>query len=354
MALWRNVASTKVALHFEGRRERTDVQRIRIGFLLYRVGAALGILVSTSLPSYAQLRLEMRVVESETLSASQFLIGTNHGRPVALAGELRIPKPGTDKFPAVILIHGSGGIGALHARWVDELNSAGIATFLVDSFSGRGIVNTITDQSQLDTLSMMVDAYRALALLAQHPRIDAGRIAVMGFSKGAVAAVYSSNERFRKMYGPSNVEFAAHIGMYTPCNTTYRDDDKVSGEPIRLFHGKADDWVPIQACRDYVERLKKAGADVALTEYPGATHAYDYFVLKDPVKLPQAQTARNCLLAEGDTGQILNTKTGAPFTWNDPCMERGTTIAYDEAATTATVKAVKDLLTAMPAVAMKH
>ena len=64
-----------------------------------------------------------------------------------------------------------------------SLSSAGIATFLVDSFSGRGIVNTITDQSQLDTLSMMVDAYRALALLARHPRIDAGRIAVMGFSK---------------------------------------------------------------------------------------------------------------------------------------------------------------------------
>ena len=194
----------------------------------FTVGAALGTLITVSTASYAQLRLELRVVQSETLSTSQFLRGDDHGKSVALAGELRIPRPGTEKFPAVILIHGSGGISPTHARWVDELNSAGIATFLVDSFSGRGIVNTITDQSQLDTLSMMVDAYRALALLAQHSRIDAGRIAVMGFSKGAVAAVYSSNERFRKMYGPPNVEFAAHIGMYTPCYTTYREDDKVS------------------------------------------------------------------------------------------------------------------------------
>ena len=30
------------------------------------------------------------------------------------------------------------------------------------------------------------------------------------------------------------------------------------------------------------------------------------------------------------------------------------TVAYDEAATTATIKAVKDLLTALPAVAMKN
>lgn len=318
------------------------------------VGVALGALVSASPASYAQLRLEMRAVQSETLSDLQFLTGNDRGKPVELAGELRIPDPGTEKFPAVILIHGSGGIGAPHARWVDELNGAGIATFLVDSFSGRGIVNTITDQSQLDTLPMMLDAYRALALMATHPRIDPGRIAVMGFSKGAVAAVYSSNERFRKMYGPSNVEFAAHIGLYTPCYTAYRDDDKVSSRPIRLFHGQADDWVPIQPCRDYVERLKKAGADVALTEYPGATHAYDAFVIKEPIKLPLAQTPRNCLLAEGEAGQILNSKTNAPFTLNDPCMEKGTTVAYDEAATTATVKAVKDLLTTLHPMTMKH
>jgi hypothetical protein len=35
-------------------------------------------------------------------------------------------------------------------------------------------------------------------------------------------------------------------------------------------------------------------------------------------------------------------------------MEKGTTAAYDETATTATVKAVKDLLTALPAMAMKN
>ncbi|MGY8680448.1 hypothetical protein Q2941_21985 [Bradyrhizobium sp. UFLA05-153] len=78
--------------------------------------------------------------------------------------------------------------------------------------------------------------------------------------------------------------------------------------------------MPIQTCRDYVERLKKAGADVVLTDYPGATYAS--FVLKQPQKVPAAQTARNCLLAEGEGGQILNSKSGAPFTLNDPCLEK--------------------------------
>jgi dienelactone hydrolase len=322
-------------------------------FSMSLAGTILGLLLTNvPAPSYAQMRLEMRSVETITLTTQQFLTGDNKGKPAVLAGELRIPKPGTDKLPAVILVHGSGGISALHERWVQELNSVEVATFILDSFSGRGIINTINDQSQLDSLAIMVDAYRALAALAQHPRIDASRIAVMGFSKGAVAAVYSSNDRFRKMYGAQNVEFAAHIGLYTPCNVTYRDDDKVTGKPIRLFHGMADDWVSIEPCRAYVARLKNSGADVVLAEYPGAYHAFDAFFVQEAVKFPQAQTTRHCLLAEGDAGEILNSKTNQHYDLNDPCVERGTTVVYNEEATTGTTKAIKQFLATMPSEAV--
>jgi dienelactone hydrolase len=318
-------------------------------FPMSLAGAVLGaLLVSMPCAAYAQMRIEIRPVETITLSTQQFLTGDKNGKPAILAGELRIPKPGSDKLPAVILVHGSGGASALHDRWVQELNGIGIATFLLDSFSGRGIVNTINDQSQLDSLAMVVDAYRALGSLAQHPRIDPNRIAVMGFSKGAVAAVYSSNERFRKMYGPPNAEFAAHIGLYTPCNVTYRDDGKVTGRPIRLFHGMDDDWVSIEPCRAYVARLKNSGADAVLTEFPGAYHAFDAFYFKDAMKFPQAQTTRHCLLVEGNSGEILNSKSGAHYDLNDPCVERGTTVVYNEEATATSTKTVKELFAAMP------
>ena len=148
-------------------------------------------------------------------------------------------------------------------------------SFVLNSFAGRGIANTVTDQSLLDSVAMATDAYRALDVLAQHPRIDPARIAIIGFSKGAVAAVYSANTRFRKLLGPAGTEFAAHIGLYTPCNVSYRDDEKVTGKPIRLHHGIPDDWVAIEPCRAYTARLKRAGADATLAEYPGAYHAYD-------------------------------------------------------------------------------
>jgi dienelactone hydrolase len=289
--------------------------------------------------------MEVRAVDSITLTGEQFLSGDSNGKPAKLAGELRLPgRPG--RVPAVILVHGSGGLSASEDRWAQEINAIGAAVFLLDSFSGRGIVSTVNDQSQLHSLAMMVDAYRALASLAAHARIDPDRIAVMGFSKGAVASIYSSNERFRKLYGSGQLQFAAHIGLYTPCNTHFSDDEKTTGKPIRLFHGIADEYVSIVPCRDYVQRLKASGADASLTEYADAHHSYDVFTIKQPIRLPTAQTTRNCSIEEGKNGQTLNSKTKQPFDMNDACVEKGATVGYNAAAHEATVKAVKEFLSA--------
>ena len=319
----------------------------RTRFVLSRVTMVVIGLACICAPSgvRAQVRPEMYPIETVTLSTQQVLTGDKNGKSALLAGELRIP-PATGRVPAVILVHGSGGLGLSVERWAQEINGIGVAAFLLDSFSGRGITSTVDDQSQLDSLAMMVDAYRALGVLAKHSRIDANRIAIMGFSKGAVAAVYSSNERFRKLYAPVNARFAAHIGLYTPCNVAYHDDDKLTGAPLRLFHGIADDYVAIGPCRSYVDRLKKAGADITLTEYAGAHHAYDgSFRGTEPVALPQAVTTRNCELEEGERGVILNSKTKKAYDANkDSCVERGTHVGYNEAATVATTQAVREFL----------
>ena len=43
----------------------------------------------------------------------------------------------------------------------------------------------------------------------------------------------------------------------------------------RLYHGVADDWVPIDPCRDYVARSKKVGASIDVVENLGAHHLFD-------------------------------------------------------------------------------
>ena len=294
--------------------------------------------------SHAQLRIEVRTFESMTLTSDAFLRG-EAGKPVLLAGELRIPTPGTDKLPAVVLMHASGGINAGVDKWAKDLNAMGLATFIVDSFSGRGLTGLPPDPSNEAFLWVIVDAYRALGLLAQHPRIDPNRIAVMGFSMGGLVATYTSNERFWKAYGPANVQFAAHVSLYGNCAVTYRDDTKVTGKPIRMFHGTDDDIELVAPCRAYVARLKQAGADATLIEYAGAQHGFDWFMFKEPMKLPQARTGVSCSLAEGDRGQLVVAATGKPYDSATSCNVKGGTLLYNEAAAVATTAAVKSFLT---------
>jgi dienelactone hydrolase len=290
-------------------------------------------------------RIEIHSFETVTLSDKQFLLGAKDGTPKSIGGELRLP-PGTEPVPAVVLVHGSAGVGANVDRWAQELNGMGVAAFLLDSFTGRGIVQTVTDQSQLGSLAMIVDAYRAFDLLRLHSAIDASRIAVMGFSKGGFAALYASLKRFRQMHGTARVEFAAYVSFYPACNTTYLEDEQVTDRPIRVFHGTADDYVSIEPCRNYVQRLRRARKGIQLTEYAGARHAFDNPLYAPIRSLPDAVTTSHCLREERSGGEIVNVETGRPFSWSDPCVARGATVGYDPLATTEATKAVKFFLTA--------
>ncbi len=290
-------------------------------------------------------RVEVAPIRSTTLSGQDFLRGDGSaGREATLADELRLPPGGTpaERVPAVVLVHGSGGISGSLYLWARELNAAGIAAFILDSFAGRGIVSTVADQNQLHSLAMMVDAYRALDWLAAHPRIRPDRIGVLGFSKGAVAAVYSATERFTARFCSPDRRFAAHAGLYTPCNVAYQDDTRVGPAPIRLYHGIADDYVAIGPCREYVARLRQAGADAALTEYPDAHHGFDSPLIPRLLPVRDAQTTRGCQLREGENGAILNAQ-GAPFALErDACVATGAHVGHNPEAAAAVRAAVRD------------
>jgi dienelactone hydrolase len=288
-------------------------------------------------------RIEIHHFVTTTLTDKQFLTNAKDGMPARIAGELRLPL-GTEQVPAVVLVHGSAGLGTNVDLWAKELNGIGVAAFLIDSFTGRGIVQTITDQSQLANLAMIMDAYRALELLSSHARIDASRIALMGFSRGGFVALYASLKRFQRMHGPDGVEFAAYLPFYAQCNTAYIGDEQVSDHSIRLFHGTADGYVSIEPCRRYVERLRRGGKDIQLTEYAGANHAFDNPLYSPPRFLPDAVTTSLCRREERAGGKIVNLETGRDFTWSDTCVSRGATVGYDPVATTEATKAVKAFL----------
>lgn len=245
---------------------------------------------------------QLMSLQTVTLTEEQFLTGSRDGRPVTIAAELRFPSAGTERVPAMILLHGSGGI-----------------------------MSTVGDQTQLSPLVGIIDAYRALELLAKHPRIDATRIGLLGRSRGAQSTLYASLTRFHRLYAPAGADFAVYLSFYPPCSRTYIDGTDVAARPIRLFHGSADDIAPLAQCDSYVQRLQAAGRDAQLTEYGGAYHGFDNPLT--PVRPAGPQTTRRgCDWYEQSVGRLLNRETGLPVTRNDDCLKGGGPPGYDARA----------------------
>jgi dienelactone hydrolase len=287
-------------------------------------------------------RAELHQVAAATRTDNQYLTGERNGAAVTIAGELRLPTQGKDKLPAVVLLHGALGVVGFVDDWARELNGMGIATFMPDSVTGRGVDNI----TKVGRLAALDDAYRSLDLLAKHPRIDASRIAVMGFSSGAHVALASAMTRFQRTYategGPG---FAAYLAFYPVCHYAYRGREDVVGKPIRIFHGTADNLAPVETCRAYVAQLAKSGKDVKIHEYAGAGHVFDWVMQKEPRQAPDAVLNGKCRLEEGDGGVILNADTGKPYTPKDACTGKGTTYLYHAAAHAASQKDVREFLT---------
>jgi dienelactone hydrolase len=295
-------------------------------------------------PKEIAARVELHAFPSLTLSDQQFLSGDASGKPVTMTGEFRIAQ-GAGRLPVVVLMHGSGGIGANIEPWTRTFNAMGVSTFTIDGFSGRGLTSVNTDQASLGRLNFILDIYRALELLAKHPRVDPDRIVLMGFSRGGQAALYASLTRFHKMWNKSGAQFAAYIPFYPDCATSYAAETEVAAKPIRIFHGIPDDYNPVASCKPYIQRLREAGHDVALTEYPDAQHGFDTPLNVGAVVVSTgAQTVRDCKIKEAEGGVLLNVSTQQPFSYKDACVQLNPHVGGNAAATQAARIAVTDFV----------
>jgi dienelactone hydrolase len=219
---------------------------------------------------------------------------TVSSQPINVPGELYLPKNAPAPMPAVILVHGSGGLGfeGDHIRdWAGRLNGWGVAALVIDTYGPRGITETVSDQQRISIFAQIADAYAALKALAADPRIDRNRIAIMGFSRGAIVTMDTAMETLRQGFGSGNLRFAAHVALYSGCNIAFADHatDKA---PILFLHGEEDDFTPMAPCKEYAKWLQSMGNPVTFVSYPGAHHGFDSTI--QVFELPSAPTLGTC------------------------------------------------------------
>jgi dienelactone hydrolase len=275
---------------------------------------------------------------------TEMMAGGGAAHPIF--GWLSVPKGGPARKPAMVISHGSGGIvaGREH-EWARRLNELGVATFVVDSFTDRGIAVTADDQSRLSLPASVLDALRALDRLSTHPAIDPARIGILGFSRGGQVALYSALEPFRRAGVEGNLRFALHIALYPSCSLPYRSRE-VSKAPMLLLLGGADDYTPAAHCARYVEFFRSKGAPVTSVTLRGAHHGFDLPTRPQP--LARVQTAKNCGLdielepvsgRRWDGGEVAAADIPA---YLRSCMRLGATMGSDPEARDEAIRHVTE------------
>lgn len=249
------------------------------------------------------------------------------GAPIPISGELHFPQGG-GPFPAIVLAHGCNGGRNIERAWGPILRSWGYATFVIDSFSPRGLNEVCTKVRALMHVQRVPDAYGALRLLAAHPKVDPARIALMGFSHGGSLTMIAATAWAKDTFAPAGQPaFRAFFPFYPNCNAVFPERDRVSA-PLRIHTGEVDDWTPARPCAELATLLKAAGQDVAINVYSGAHHAFDQ--ARRQVFLPNVGNGANCFPR---LPSILGPlPPGAARDALPPCAKRGATVAPHPAA----------------------
>lgn len=201
----------------------------------------------------------------------------------ALDGYLARPsEPGP--FPAVVLMHGCGGLLTKSGRvqtnlaaWARRLADWGYVALAVDGFTPRGIreICTLKKRPISEFDDRPHDAYAALAYLRTLPYVDGGRIALAGWSNGAMAALSAVAAHTRERFKPPSPGFKAAFAFYPGCNQLHRKGFRPT-VPTHLLVGGADDWTRPQPCLDMAAAARADGAEIAIESYPGAYHGFDH------------------------------------------------------------------------------
>ncbi|MGE0574961.1 MAG: dienelactone hydrolase family protein [Reyranella sp.] len=301
--------------------------------------------------SLADGRLGLIEFASATPSGPSALVRQTYPVPgTTVRGTLSLPQGAAGRVPAMVIAHGSGGIlPGREAAWAARLGALGLATFVVDSFGPRNLQSTARDQTRLSTMANLADALAALRLLATHPQIDPARIGVMGFSRGGQVALYSTLEPLRRGMIDGALRFAAHVALYPSCSIPYHAAS-VTGSPILMLLGGADDYTPAAACHTYAAWFRDKGTPVDVTVYEGAYHDFD--IPPPPRFVPELQSARGCKAqVEVESGTMQRLDSGGAL--RDPaaiaaylrgCMERGATMGGDPRALALAARDVGDFL----------
>jgi dienelactone hydrolase len=239
-------------------RRRVILRWLADGVIVQLVAAAMLLSLAAAGPARAG---------RETIS-----IPVTEPQPATITGDLYTPS-GKGPYPAVVLLHGCGGVSPNVPAWAQWLQSEGYAALVVNSFQGRGLRNLCADSRPLMPAVRASDVYAAAAKLTSMGVVDGDRIAAMGFSHGGGTVLTA----WRTQSKHPDVKLRALIAFYPGCGNRRLPPDAA---PLLILAGGKDDWTPAENCQKLADAAREAGRPITIVVYPDARHHFDGAHLK--------------------------------------------------------------------------
>ncbi|WP_323760824.1 dienelactone hydrolase family protein [Maricaulis sp.] len=208
--------------------------------------------------------------------------------------EIRLPDFADDPVPAVILLHGCGGLREVQEAYSTDLLAAGYAVMLVDSNRARdigrlGAMTQVCTALRLWGQERAADINAAIALAAQSPAIDSDKLALVGWSHGGWTVLealdYAAEGRSPPALVADRSDVTATplagvrtaIAVYPYCGFPVRADgrDLPSSIPLHAILAERDMVAPPADCQRLFERSAAAGQAIDYETWSGQTHAFD-------------------------------------------------------------------------------
>ncbi|MEX2312251.1 MAG: prolyl oligopeptidase family serine peptidase, partial [Rhodospirillales bacterium] len=216
----------------------------------------------------AEERLNFKTAEGDTIEAIYYPPPTD------------APKPS----PAIIMLHGCGGLftksGKISSReksWIALFQKAGWAVLLPDSFGSRGYGSLCQtrDRPVKPEKQRIYDTLGALELLHRNPDIDAERIALAGWSNGAMAGLHALRDGSPAAPPKGTKDFRTAVVFYPGCIALKKSHpDYRPRVPTLIQIGALDDWTLAKPCQALVEDVTRRGDSppMYIDAYPDAYH----------------------------------------------------------------------------------
>jgi dienelactone hydrolase len=235
-----------------------------------RMRGLIGVLgfLGALLPAAAQERVE---------------IPTGDGKP--LKGVLFRPA-GAGPFPAVVALHGCGGIGGSngqiggrHKDWGEKLAAQGYVVLFPDSFGSRGLGSQclVRDRTVRPGKERVADANAAKGWLQERADVVAAKVSLLGWSNGGSSVLWAAAQDRKPRDGKP--DFQAAVAFYPGCRLLTQSAERRDWEsrlPLLILIGEADTWTPAEPCRQLVRAVQGGGRDATLVTYPNAVHEFDH------------------------------------------------------------------------------